>query len=100
MEMRLWLFFVEGIQLTFVFFLLARHSASKLALCPCYIRQFICMAGCKLLPFGVHIGSVALKLVVLEGTLCKAKLFHKLAHLVVSEYLLHMFVGQLLGVVL
>ena len=98
--MRLWLFFVEGIQLTFVFFLLARHSASKLALCPCYVRQFICMAGCKLLPFGVHIGGVAFKLVVLESTLRKAKLLYEMAHLVIGEYLLQLLVSQLLGVFL
>jgi hypothetical protein len=30
----------------------------------------------------------------------KAKLLHKSAHLVVGEYLLHLFVCQLLGVVL
>ena len=56
------------------------------------------MFGCKLLPFGIHVRGVVFKRVMLEGTLSKAKLLHKLAHLVVSEYLQHLFVGQLLGV--
>ena len=92
--------FIKGIQLTIVFFLLARHSASKLALCPCCVRQFICMAGCKLLPFGIHVRGVVFKCVVLEGTFRNAKLLYKLAHLVVGEYLLQLRVSQLLGVVL
>ena len=58
------------------------------------------MAGCKLLPFGLHVRGVALKRVVLEGTLRKAKLLYELAHLVVGEYLLQLLVGQLLWVVL
>ena len=58
------------------------------------------MAGCKLLPFGIHVRGVVFKRVVLEGTFGKAKLLYKLAHLVVGEYLLQLCVGQLLGVVL
>ena len=58
------------------------------------------MAGCKLLPFGIHVWGVDFKFVVLKGTLGKSKLLHKLAHLVVGEYLLQLLVSQLLGVFL
>ena len=58
------------------------------------------MAGCKPLPFGIHVWGVALKFIMLKGTLCETKLLHKLAHLVIGEYLLNLFVGQLFGVVL
>ena len=56
--------------------------------------QLICMAGCKLLPFGIHIGGVISQFIVLEGTLSEAKLLHKLALLVVGEYLLQLFFGH------
>lgn len=33
-------------QLAIAFFLLARHSASKLALCACFVRQLITTLSC------------------------------------------------------
>ena len=58
------------------------------------------MDGCEFLPFGIHIGGVVFKRVVHKGSLGKSKLLHELAHLVVGEYLLHLRVGQMFGVVL
>ena len=60
--------------------------------------QFFRMGSGKLLPFAIHVRDVVLHILMLEGTLCKAKLLHKLAHLIVGEYLLQLFVGQSLGV--
>ncbi len=86
--------------------------------------QLLCMTSCKFLPFGIHIRSVVYKLaspsssslgrvdasitllslvrqfIVLKGTLSEAKLLYKPVHLVIGEYLLQLFVGQLLRVVL
>ena len=58
------------------------------------------MAGCKLLPFALHIWGVVFNRIVLEGTFCKAKLLYELTHLVIGEYLLQLLVSQLLGVFL
>ena len=42
-DLRVWRYLGKLLyELTFVFFLLARHSLSELSLCSCFVRQFLC----------------------------------------------------------
>ena len=62
--------------------------------------QFLGMGSCKLLPFVIYIRGVVCQLALFDSSFSESELLYKLAHLVASEYLLQLLIGQLFRVLL